>query len=137
MKLTSVVGAVCLQLLASASLNAQAPRQDDPAPLKNWASPLYWQPNQVEREASHRGAAQFQLSPNATSNTSLIFVAVSPCRLVDTRGASAGFIGSTPFNGPSIPAGEQPPFPCNPPLKTTPPLRLLAAPFPPSLKRTR
>ena len=31
------------------------------------------------------------------------FYPVAPCRLVDTRGAAAGFIGVAPFNGPSIP----------------------------------
>jgi len=78
-------------------------RPQEVAPLKNWAAPLYWQPNQTERQASHRGAeAQFQLSPNATSNTALVFVAISPCRLVDTRGAAAGFIGVAPFSGPFI-----------------------------------
>lgn len=85
----------------------------DVAPLKNWATPLYWQPNQTERAASRHGAAQaqFQLSPNATSNTALVFVAISPCRLVDTRGAAAGFIGSTPFNGPYIQNGTTVAFP--------------------------
>jgi hypothetical protein len=34
----------------------------------------------------------------------LQFYPVSPCRLVDTRGAAAGFNGIEPFSGPSIPA---------------------------------
>ena len=94
------------------ALTAQALRHDDPVPLKNWAAPLYWQPNQVEREASRQSAAQIQFSSNAqVSNAALTFVAVSPCRLVDTRGASAGFIGSTPFNGPFIHAGQTVAFP--------------------------
>ena len=52
-----------------------------------------------------------QFSPNATSNTALVFVAVSPCRLVDTRVLSAGFSGVTPFNGPYIQAGGTATFP--------------------------
>src|SRR5580704_12181995 len=80
-------------------------------PLKSWATPLYWQPNQAEREGAMKSGAPIQLSPNATSNTALVFVAVSPCRLVDTRGATAGFIGSTPFNGPYIQAGQTVTFP--------------------------
>ncbi len=36
----------------------------------------------------------------------LQFYPVAPCRLVDTRGAAAGFNGIAPFSGPSIPAGE-------------------------------
>ena len=35
----------------------------------------------------------------------LQFYPIPPCRLVDTRGASAGFVGAAPFSGPSIPAG--------------------------------
>jgi hypothetical protein len=52
-------------------------------PLKSWAAPFYWQPNQLERENAAKSGAQIQFSPNATSNTALIFVAVSPWRLVD------------------------------------------------------
>jgi hypothetical protein len=77
------------------ALNGQTAQ--NAVPLKNWATPLDWQPNQTERTISGKSAAQIQLSSNATSSTALIFIAVSPCRLVDTRGASAGFIGSTPL----------------------------------------
>ena len=35
----------------------------------------------------------------------LTFVAITPCRLVDTRGGTAGFNGIAPFDGPSIVAG--------------------------------
>jgi hypothetical protein len=93
-----------LSLLAFLPVIMAGQRVQDVAPLKNWAAPLYWQPNQTEREASRQGAAhaQFQLSPNATSNTALVFVAISPCRMVDTRGAAAGFIGQSPFSGPFL-----------------------------------
>jgi uncharacterized repeat protein (TIGR01451 family) len=37
--------------------------------------------------------------------TSLQFYSIAPCRLVDTRGAAAGFNGIAPFSGPSIAAG--------------------------------
>ncbi len=37
--------------------------------------------------------------------TGLQFYPVTPCRLVDTRGAAAGFNGIEPFSGPSIPGG--------------------------------
>jgi hypothetical protein len=37
--------------------------------------------------------------------TGLQFYPVSPCRLVDTRGASAGFNGISPFSGPSVLSG--------------------------------
>lgn len=80
-------------------------------PLKNWTAPQYFQPNQAERANISKAGAEIQFSPNATSNTALVFVAVSPCRLVDTRGASAGFIGATPFSGPYIQAGQTVAFP--------------------------
>jgi hypothetical protein len=35
----------------------------------------------------------------------LKFYPVSPCRLVDTRGPSAGFNGISPFSGPSLISG--------------------------------
>lgn len=98
-------------LLAFLPVMMTGQRVQEVAPLKNWAAPLYWQANQTERDASRQGAAQFQLSPNATSNTALVFVAVSPCRLVDTRGAAGGFIGSTPFNGPYIQPQQTVAFP--------------------------
>ena len=37
--------------------------------------------------------------------TGLQFYPVSPCRLVDTRGPSAGFNGISPFSGPSLVSG--------------------------------
>ncbi len=40
-----------------------------------------------------------------TANSSLQFYSMSPCRLVDTRGAAAGFNGIAPFSGPSIASG--------------------------------
>ncbi len=41
----------------------------------------------------------------APPTTALQFYPVAPCRLVDTRGAAAGFNGLAPFSGPSISAG--------------------------------
>ena len=41
----------------------------------------------------------------AAPSTGLQFYPVAPCRLVDTRGAAAGFNGIAPFSGPSIPGG--------------------------------
>jgi hypothetical protein len=42
---------------------------------------------------------------NTAGSPSLQFYPIAPCRLVDTRGAAAGFDGIAPFSGPSIPAG--------------------------------
>jgi len=75
--------------------------QDTVVPLKNWASPLYWQPNHAESKA--RGTLLPQGPDPVAEPTFLTFVAITPCRLVDTRGASARFEGGiTPFNGPSL-----------------------------------
>jgi hypothetical protein len=74
-------------------------------PLRGWATPMYWQPNQAEREVAAKAGRQLVLSANAISTDALTFVAITPCRLVDTRGAAAGFNGIAPFSGPSIGAG--------------------------------
>ena len=79
--------------------------QENVVSLKNWATPLYWQPNQTERE----GGAQLKFSTNAVSTSALTFVAITPCRLVDTRGGA--FNGITPFSGPSIAAMTTVTFP--------------------------
>jgi hypothetical protein len=68
---------------------------DNVVPLKNWAAAPYWQPNVAERRAV--------VSSNALPGNPLIFVAITPCRLVDSRGGAAGFNGVVPFTGPSIP----------------------------------
>jgi hypothetical protein len=74
-------------------------------PLRGGATPMYWQPNQAEREVAAKAGRQLVLSANAISMDALTFVAITPCRLVDTRGAAAGFNGIAPFSGPSIGAG--------------------------------
>jgi hypothetical protein len=103
-----------LLVLASVALTAQVPRQETVVPLKNWATPLYWQPNQTEREAASQaipqnGGLQLQFSSNQVSSNALTFIAITPCRLVDTRGGA--FNGISPFSGPSIPATTTATFP--------------------------
>jgi hypothetical protein len=94
-------------LISVTALFAQVARRETMIPLKNWASPLYWQPNPAEREAARqaspqRAEPQLVFSASAVSTNALTFVAITPCRLVDTRGAAAGFNGIEPFSGPSI-----------------------------------
>jgi hypothetical protein len=110
-KLNHLVRVVSLLVLASAALTAQVARTETVVPLKNWAAPLYWHPTPAERKAAANPVPQLQFSATQVSADALTFVAVTPCRLVDTRGASAGFIGDTPFNGPSIPGGGIATFP--------------------------
>jgi hypothetical protein len=92
--------AVALLTLVPMLVNGQ--RAQTAVPLKNWAVPLYWQPNQAERGAAGTALPQLLFSANAVSTNALTFVAITPCRLVDTRGAAAGFNGAEPFAGPSI-----------------------------------
>jgi hypothetical protein len=110
MKANRLIRVVSLLILPSVALTAQVARQAE-VPLRNWVAPLYWQSNQVEREAAGAGlrqglqsgaAPQLQFSANAVSMNALTFVAITPCRLVDTRGGV--FNGITPFSGPSIAA---------------------------------
>src|ERR1700690_76492 len=82
-----------LLFLLPFSLSGQAIRQHE-VPLKNWEAPLYWQP-ELTLQAS---------GPSAPA----VFVAITRCRVVDTRGA-AGF--PSPFGAPSLTAGGNRTFP--------------------------
>jgi Chaperone of endosialidase len=99
--------AACLLVFLPLMLTAQR-AQENVVPLRNWITPLYWHPNQAESQVapkvSPQGATPQLVFPgNAVSTDALTFVAITPCRLVDTRGSAAGFDGGvTPFNGPSL-----------------------------------
>src|SRR5580704_12682994 len=100
-------------LFLPAVLNGQS-LQPNLVPLKNWAAPLYWQPNQAERaerESAVGIAPKLQFSASQVSPSALTFIAVTPCRLVDTRGLPGGFTGVTPFSGPSFTPSSTVPFP--------------------------
>jgi hypothetical protein len=87
---------------------------DNVAPLKNWAAPLYWQPNRAERaerETAGKGGQGIRPLVTQLSTSALTFVAITPCRLVDTRGAAAGFNGLSPFSGPSLTPSSTVTFP--------------------------
>jgi trimeric autotransporter adhesin len=92
--------AACLLFVLPLILSAQ----DNSVALKNWATPLYWRPNPAEKAAARNPAPQ-SLAADAVSPDALTFVAITPCRLVDTRGGVSfnGLI--TPFDGPSIQPG--------------------------------
>jgi hypothetical protein len=109
MKSSHLSRCVPVVLLAAAALNAQVARQDA-VPLKNWAAPFYWQPSQGERD-TQSGRPQLAFSSNQVSSNALTFIAITPCRLIDTRGAAANFNGIAPFSGPSIGATATVTFP--------------------------
>jgi hypothetical protein len=83
------------------ALTAQAA---DVVPLKHWSAPLYWQPTQPQDET-----ASATVSPQATSpDGALVFVAMTPCRVIDTRNGQ-GFTGA--FGPPSLVGGASRTFP--------------------------
>jgi len=97
--------ALVLTIALASTLAPVYAQQPANPPLKNWAAPLYWHPTEAERQTAGRALPELKFSTNQISADALTFVAITPCRLVDTRGAAAGFIGVTPFNGPGVPAG--------------------------------
>ena len=111
MSITSnVLFPILVSFALSAALTAQVTRNHD-IPLKNWAAPLYWQPSQAESEA-----ARERLDPSirppapeaATPAGSLVFVAMTPCRVVDTRMSQ---MYAPPFGPPSLTSGTTVSFP--------------------------
>ena len=95
---------LCFYLVAAAlpaALNAQSERLRDPILLRYWQAPLYWQAERTPSEA------QAAADPPAGANP-LVFVAMTPCRVVDTR-ASQGFPGA--FGAPSLSGGISRTFP--------------------------
>ncbi len=86
---------------------AHATLAEDDVPPGNWAAPPYWTPVAAPREASESAGAQksFRIEPEAVTavaSAPLPFVAITPCRVADTRGGS-GFPSG--YGPPSIGGG--------------------------------
>ncbi len=100
------LGIVSALMLVPFQLPAQLSHEREVAPLKPWAAPLYWQPARGETQAEitrQDALSAAAAGPNAqTPANSLVFVGVTPCRLMDTR-TGAGFTGA--FGGPIIAGG--------------------------------
>src|SRR5262249_2250873 len=89
-----------------------AQRQRDSVPLKQWPAPLYWLPNASEdvtiraklntssrlKDSTADVTSQLTQAPAGAQD----FVAITPCRIVDTR-AGQGF--AAPFGPPSLSGG--------------------------------
>lgn len=76
-------------------------------PLRNWPTPLYWQPTQSESEGAAKPGVREAQAPQAqTPPNSLVFVGMTPCRVVDTR-VAVGF--PAPFGGTGPLVGGAPP----------------------------
>jgi hypothetical protein len=72
--------------------------------ISNWPAPLYWQQPAKAVHANKGGMREEAIGRDAAASSSLgvpaMFVAMTPCRVVDTRA------GSLPFGGPAFAAGE-------------------------------
>lgn len=91
--------ALLLLLLIPVALGARVVR--DEAPLKNWQAPLYWQPTEAENPNGKKDPTSARMSP-------LVFVGITPCRVVDTR-LGQGFTG--PLGPPSLAGSASRTFP--------------------------
>ncbi len=95
-----------LVLFWGTALMAQGVR-DHQVALKNWPAPLYWQPTQTETQGAGL-RPEVQPVQAQVSTYALVFVAITPCRIVDTR-VSQGF--AAPLGPPSLAAGSPRAFP--------------------------
>jgi hypothetical protein len=89
-------------------LNAQLTRQHDPVALKQWLAPLYWQATPASAEEQPVAPAANATGLPANANP-LVFVAMPPCRVVDTRTIGQGLTGA--FGPPSLSGGVSRTFP--------------------------
>jgi len=83
--------------------------QNQAIPPKNWTAPPYWQPTAKESAIMKRAArAQPEdVSPEAIASEQtppLVFVGVTPCRMMDTRGFDSTFTGA--YGSPPLSAGS-------------------------------
>ena len=100
-------------LLITVPVIVTAQMQSNAVPLKNWPAPLYWQPTRAEQQAAVKPDRFSALSSDATALSttpagSLVFVAMTPCRIVDTR-VGSGFPGA--FGLPNLVGGFSRTFP--------------------------
>lgn len=94
---------LCLALAGNVALGEEIADLGDP--ISNWAAPLFWSPGDAKPDTQHSEKAGL-LHPSAVAGTNgspLSFVAVTPCRIADTRGN--GFTG---LYGPPALAGGVP-----------------------------
>jgi hypothetical protein len=102
MNANSLYQTIASLALLPSMLTAQMRPNQDPVVLKHWTAPLYWQLSESERDAAG-------LTPRAQAPAnSLVFVGMTPCRVVDTR-SGQGFSGA--FGPPSLAAGASRTFP--------------------------
>jgi hypothetical protein len=102
--------ATVLLVLWPIAISAQNLQQN--IPIKNWPTALYWQPSIQEQQSSEFGSLDNEGNAVARADTlptgSLVFVAMTPCRIADTRTGS-GFSGA--FGSPNLFAAMTRTFP--------------------------
>jgi hypothetical protein len=86
---------VCFSVLLTLNLTAAPNRSTDDIPLRNW--PVAFD---TYVKAAPSASGRFQAMTNDVASGPATFVAVTPCRLVDTRNANG------PYGGPIFAAGE-------------------------------
>src|SRR5215467_1816993 len=102
MNANSLYQTIAFLTLLPSMLTAQMRPNQDPVLLKHWTAAPYWHLSESERNAAG-------LTPHAqTPANSLVFVGMTPCRVVDTR-SGLGFPGA--FGPPSLAAGASRTFP--------------------------
>jgi hypothetical protein len=97
MKMSTLTRIVSVLAVAATLVSAQPHR--DNVPLRHWSAPLYWQPDLVQPRP---------LATTPSDPAPLTFIAMTPCRVVDTR-AGSGFSGA--FGSPSLVGGMGRTFP--------------------------
>ena len=87
----------CVAVVALVLGGSVALAQDQDLPLQNWTAPPYWTPPRMAQQAGpsgqmEAGAQGMTATAQALPSSPLPFVAITPCRIVDTRVAiSDGF----------------------------------------------
>src|SRR5687767_7950871 len=102
MKTISRLSPLVIGLFDVYALSTQVVLQLDSFPVRNWDAPKYWQPSVIESKdaaarqllaGNSRAYTASDITPDAqTPTNSLVFVRMTPCRVVDTRTGS-GFTG--------------------------------------------
>jgi hypothetical protein len=102
------VCAVLSFTLTAASIASAQPSREPETMIMNWSAPLFWQPSMTESDAAAKPSAVREAhAPLAQSPpNSLVFVGITPCRVVDTRltqSFPAPFGGTGPLVGGATP----------------------------------
>ena len=89
-----------LALIASAGFVVASNALGQTELVRNWPAPLYWQPSAQESELIKRTVEPSPMiqTPSPRTNPGdltapLTFVAITPCRMMDTRGYDSAFTG--------------------------------------------